>query len=121
MSPNPEISTGPSPNPAPRGFIPTAIVVGLGAAGVFLCYRLALPFLTPLALAFVLAVLFAPFQRWIESHIVTPSLAAFAAVFAIAGLAFAFLSVLLTQLVREAAIVPDVNAEAAAPATADRK
>ena len=56
---------------------PTRRVVLLGATalGVYLCYRLALPFLPALAWALALAILFAPLQRWLEARIRWPSLA----------------------------------------------
>lgn len=87
-----------------RDYVNTALVVGLTAVGLFLCYQLAIPFLTPLAVAFVLAVLFAPFHRWIAARIRTPSIAALASVLAIAGAAFSILMLLVAQLVSEAAV-----------------
>lgn len=44
--------------------------------GIYLCYRLALPFLSALAWALALAVLFSPFQRWLEIKIKHPNAAA---------------------------------------------
>lgn len=49
------------------------IVTGLG---IYLCYRMALPFLAVLAWALTLAVLFSPLQHWLESKLKQPSLAA---------------------------------------------
>jgi predicted PurR-regulated permease PerM len=91
-----------------RSFVHTALVVALGAAGLFLCYKLMIPFLTPLAVAFVLAVLFAPFHNWIATHIRSSSLAAFVSVLVIAGTVLALLTLLLTQLIREAAVGADL-------------
>ena len=53
------------------------------AFGLYLCYRLAAPFLSPLAWALALAILFAPLQRWLEAKLKRPSLAAGVSVFVI--------------------------------------
>lgn len=52
-----------------RGYIPalrTGVLVLLTAAGLLLCYRLALPFLPALSWALALAVLLVSLQRWLE-------------------------------------------------------
>jgi predicted PurR-regulated permease PerM len=60
---------------------PASLVLFVATAlGCFLCYRLALPFLPALAWALALAVLFAPLQRWLETKLNRPSLAAFISV-----------------------------------------
>ena len=48
-----------------------AILVGL-----YLCYKIALPFLSVLAWALTLAVMFTPLQRWLESKFKRPNFAA---------------------------------------------
>ncbi|MBN2569399.1 MAG: AI-2E family transporter [Deltaproteobacteria bacterium] len=53
------------------------------AFGIYLCYRLAAPFLPAIVWALALAVLFTPFQRWLESKLKYPSLAAVVTVFVI--------------------------------------
>jgi predicted PurR-regulated permease PerM len=58
----------------------TLVVLGCTVAGVYLCYRMALPFLPVLTWAFALAVVFAPFQRWLESKFKRPGAAALVAV-----------------------------------------
>jgi len=108
MSSNLDLPLTTSSAVAPRGYIHTVLLLGLGAVGFYLCYRLAVPFLTPLAVAFVLAVLFTPFHRWIESHIKSPGLAASVSVLVIAGVAFVLLTLLFAQLVREAAAGADL-------------
>ncbi|MGE4063239.1 MAG: AI-2E family transporter [Rhodospirillaceae bacterium] len=80
-----------------------ALLVGLCLAGIYLCVRLTLPFFTPLAAAFALAVLFSPLHLWMAARIAHPSLAALATVLIVATLALALLVLLLSQLVREAA------------------
>jgi predicted PurR-regulated permease PerM len=44
--------------------------------GIYLCYRLALPFLPALTWTLTLAVLFLPFHRWLESKLKRPNMAA---------------------------------------------
>jgi len=52
-----------------------ALIVATGG-GLYLCYRLALPFLPALAWALALAILFTPFHRWLESKLKHPGLTA---------------------------------------------
>lgn len=80
-----------------------ALVVVFALGGFYLCFRLAVPFFTPLAAAFVLAVLFAPLHQRIATHVPMPSVAALMAVLTVAGLVFGVLGVLVVQIVREAA------------------
>lgn len=105
MSQNSDLSPSTSPS---RDWLNTVLIASLGAAGLFLCYQLAVPFLTPLAVAFMLAILFDPFHRWVAGRIKAPSLAAFVSVLVIAGVTLIFLALLLTQLVREAAAGADL-------------
>jgi len=103
-----DTSSGTSSAVPSRGLISTLLVGALGVGGLVLCYRLVAPFLTPLALAFVLAVLFLPFHLSVERHIQPRSLAAFVSMLAIAGAVFAVLTLLIAQMVREAAIGADL-------------
>lgn len=59
-----------------RGQIQTLVLMGATALGIYLCYRLALPFLAALTWALALAVLFNPLHRWLESTLLRPGLAA---------------------------------------------
>lgn len=52
------------------------LLIGATAAGLYLCYRLVLPFLAALAWALALAAMFMPLHRWLESKLRAPSLAA---------------------------------------------
>jgi predicted PurR-regulated permease PerM len=63
-----------------RSHIQTLVLMVVTAVGIYLCYRLIDPFLSALAWALTLAVLFAPFQRWLEAKVLSPSLAAAIAV-----------------------------------------
>ena len=59
-----------------RSHVQTLVLMAATAFGIYLCYRLATPFLSALAWALALAVLFAPFQRWLESKLKHPNLSA---------------------------------------------
>lgn len=63
-----------------RSQIHTLVLILATALGIYVCYRLALPFLPALAWALALAVLFTPFQRWLEAKFKRASLAAAVAV-----------------------------------------
>ncbi len=52
------------------------VLVAATAMGFYLCWRLAAPFLAPLAWALALAVMFAPIYRWLETRIKRPNVAA---------------------------------------------
>jgi predicted PurR-regulated permease PerM len=59
-----------------RSRIQTLVLLVVTGSGIYLCYRLAMPFLQALAWALALAVLFTPFQRWLESKFKRPGLSA---------------------------------------------
>jgi predicted PurR-regulated permease PerM len=59
-----------------RNHVQTLVLMLVTVLGVYLCYRMAVPFLAVLAWALTLAVLFAPLQRWLESKLKHASLAA---------------------------------------------
>ena len=59
-----------------RGHIQSLLLIVVTAAGLYLCYRLLLPFLPALTWALALAVLFTPLHRWIETKQRRPSVAA---------------------------------------------
>jgi predicted PurR-regulated permease PerM len=63
-----------------RSQIHTFVLMLATAFGIFLCTMLAAPFLPALAWAAALAVLFTPLQRWLESKLKHPSLAALTSV-----------------------------------------
>lgn len=83
--------------------IRAGFITVLSLVGLYLCFRLTLPFFTPLAAAFVLAVLFSGFHRWVSARIQNRSVAALVAVLAIATLTVTTLVLLVAQLVGEAA------------------
>jgi predicted PurR-regulated permease PerM len=62
-----------------------ALVLWLTTAlGIYLCYRLVLPFFPALAWALALAILFSPFHRWVESRMKRANLAASVTVLVVA-------------------------------------
>lgn len=56
--------------------IQSLLLLTLTAGGLYLCYRLLLPFLPALAWALALAVLFTPLHRWLETRLPRPGVAA---------------------------------------------
>ena len=70
-------------NWALRSRVQTFVLMLATVFGMYLCYMLAAPFLAALTWALALAVLFTPFQRWLESMLKRPSLAAVASVLVI--------------------------------------
>lgn len=76
------------------------LVTGIG---LFVCFRLAVPFLPALTWALVLAVLFAPFQGWLEVRIRHPSLAALTAVLVIVLIVVVPATFVLQRLVVQSA------------------
>lgn len=66
--------------------ITTIMLMLATACGIYLCYRLTVPFLPALAWALALAVLFTPIQRWLESKLRYPNLAAVVSVLAIGSI-----------------------------------
>ena len=59
-----------------RSHVQALVVVVATALGIYLCYQMALPFLSPLIWALALAVLVTPFHRWLERKPTHPSLPA---------------------------------------------
>lgn len=92
-----------------RGLMPSAQVVRTllilvaAAFGLYLCYRLALPFVPPLTWAVVLAVGFVPIHRRIEKRIANRSLAASMSVSAAVIVVAVPVVLLAHQLIHEAA------------------
>jgi predicted PurR-regulated permease PerM len=68
---------------ASRSRVQTSVLTVATIVGVYLCYKLAAPFLPALTGALALAVLFTPLQRRFESKLKRPSLAAIVSVFVI--------------------------------------
>ena len=86
-----------------RDHVQTLVLMMGTAFGVYLCYGLATPFVPALAWALALAVLFTPFQRWLESRIKHPSLAAMVSVLVIGLVVLGLVIFVGQRLVQEAA------------------
>ena len=65
---------------ASRSRVQGLVLIVVTGGGIYLCYRLALPFLPALAWALALAALFTPLHRWLEAKFKSPNLAAALAV-----------------------------------------
>jgi predicted PurR-regulated permease PerM len=85
-----------------RGQSHAFVLLAAIALGAYLCYRLAVPFLSALVWALGLAVVFAPFQRWVESKVRHPNVAALASVLAISVGVLGLATFVGQRLVREA-------------------
>jgi predicted PurR-regulated permease PerM len=59
-----------------RDHVQTLVLMLATVLGVYLCYKLAIPFLAVLVWALTLAVMFSPLQRWLESKLKYPNFAA---------------------------------------------
>ena len=59
-----------------RNHVQTLVLMLATILGIYLCYQLAVPFLSVLVWALTLAVMFTPLQRWLESKLIHPNLAA---------------------------------------------
>ncbi len=85
------------------GRVQALVLLTVTALGIFLCYRLTLPFLPALTWALVLAVLFAPLHRWIERRLKRASLAATVSVLIIALIVVVPATLVAGRLFAEAA------------------
>ena len=83
--------------------VQTLVLMAATAIGIFLCYKLALPFLPALAWALALAVLFTPLQRWLESKFKRPSMAAAISVLVISMIVVVPVTFVGQQLLLQAA------------------
>ncbi|MEI7728778.1 MAG: AI-2E family transporter [Verrucomicrobiota bacterium] len=86
-----------------RSHIQTLVLMVVTAGGIYLCYRLALPFLSALAWALALAVLFSPLQRWLELKLKRPNLAAAVSVLVVGLIVVIPATFVGQRLVQEAA------------------
>ena len=77
------------------------------AVGIYLCYRLAQPCVPSLVWAGVLALVFAPLQRWIETKVKKPSLAAACSLVIIALLVVVPATWFAQKLAEQVTQVPD--------------
>ena len=86
-----------------RENVRTLVLFGVTAIGLYVFYRLGLPFLGPLAWALALAVLFNPMHREFERRIKKPNLAATVTVVIIGLILVVVVAFVVERLVTEAA------------------
>ena len=86
-----------------RTHVCTLVLMGATAGGIYLCYRLALPFLAAFAWALALAVLSGPFHRWLASKTKHPNLAATVSVLVVGLVVVGPAAFVGQQLIQEAA------------------
>ena len=86
-----------------RSQVRALVLVAMTVGGLYLCYRMSLPFLPALVWALALALLLVPVQRWLEQKLRSPALAAGILVL-LAGLMVVFPAVLIgDRMIAEAA------------------
>lgn len=88
---------------ATRSHVQTLVLMMATALGFYLCYRLAVPFLSALTWAVALAILFAPFQAWVETRIKPRSLATVVSVLVIGLIVVVPMTFVAQRLVVQAA------------------
>ena len=113
VKPKPEADTAakaPAPVPtratagddwASRDNVHALVLIAATVIGLFLCFRLAAPFLSPITWALTLAVVFAPLQGRLEKKFHRPSLSALLTVTAVILIVFIPLAVLTERLLAE--------------------
>lgn len=81
-------------------------LAGLAAVGIYLCYRLAQPCIPSLVWAGALALIFAPLQRWLETRVKRPNVAAAFSLIIVGLLVVAPATWFAQKLVEQATTVP---------------
>jgi predicted PurR-regulated permease PerM len=71
-----QINSGRDPQLGPRARLRAFVLLAFTVVGLYVCFRLLLPFLPALVWALGLAILFIPAHRWIEAKLSNASLAA---------------------------------------------
>lgn len=101
--------TEPAPPPVPvvhdwgtRRHIQTLVLLAMTAGGLYLCYRLALPFLTAFAWALALAVVCTPLHRRVEAKVKNRTLAALVSVMTVGAVVLGLATFVGQRLVQEA-------------------
>ena len=83
------------------------VLMAITVLGLYLCYLMVLPFVPALTWALALALLFTPVQRWLESRVKHPSLAASVCVLGIGLIVVVPATFMAQRLVSEAVIGAD--------------
>lgn len=103
---NSEVSDWASPS-----HMRTMVLIAATVFGVYFCYRMAAPFMPAITAAFALAVLFTPWQVWLEGKLRNASLAAIISVFAIAVIVVVPATFVMQRLVMQAAAGAEIIQE----------
>ncbi len=85
-----------------RNYVQIFVLMFSTSVGLYLCFLLAVPFLSPIAWSLSLAVVCAPLQRRIEAVVRSPGLAAGISVFLIGAVILVLLTFVGQRLVQEA-------------------
>ncbi|MFA5262735.1 MAG: AI-2E family transporter [Opitutaceae bacterium] len=85
-----------------RSHVRTLVLMGATLVGIYLCYRMALPFASALVWALALAVVFTPFHRWLETKVKYTDLAATVTVLVVALIVVVSAAFVGQRLVHEA-------------------
>lgn len=99
--------------------VQTLVLIIAIAFGIYLCYRMALPFLPALTWAMALAILFAPLHRWLESKVRRANLAAGITVLLVALLVVVPTTFMGQRLLQESARGPPSSRQRSIPANGD--
>jgi predicted PurR-regulated permease PerM len=91
-----------SDNWGSRDHIQTLVLMAATVFGIYICYQMAVPFLSVLVWALTLAVLFTPLQLWLESKLKYASLAAIVSILLIGSIVVAPAMFVGQQLVLQA-------------------
>lgn len=83
--------------------VQTLVLMAVTVLGIYLCYRLAAPFLPALAWALALAILFAPLHRWLESKVKYSGLAATISVLVVIVIVVVPVTLIMERIIGEAA------------------
>ena len=86
-----------------RSHVHTLVMMAVTVLGIYFSYRLSVPFFPPLTLALALAILFAPFHRWLVSIVRRPGLAATICVGVVVLMVVAPATFVAEQIIGEAA------------------
>jgi len=85
-----------------RNHVQTLVLMMATVLGIYLCYRMTVPFLSVLTWALTLAALFVPMQRWFESKLKHAGLAAIVSILLIGSIVIAPAIFVGEQLVLQA-------------------
>ena len=86
-----------------RSHVRTLVLMAVTVGGLYTCYLLAVPFVSVLAWALALAILFAPLYRWIESRVKRPNVAAMICVLVVGVIVVVPVTFVAARIISESA------------------